>query len=154
MFKRLNRVSLTVRLLAAVVLAVILYIGVRELLDFYSEEVGFTPERAIQTYFGALASGDYAEVYRLTNKAHLTDIYGRSVTEQEFREQLRKVTGGRNLVFSHVRATKLFQNEGTRYYAVELHSSLGGTPSVSRVIVEVQADGRGWAITYPFAIIL
>ena len=69
------------------IIVALLGIIVYQLYTYYSDRIGFTPTKAIETYFQALAQGDYEEVYRLTSKEHLTDIYGRPVTETEFFEQ-------------------------------------------------------------------
>ena len=154
MQKRLQRyVSLT-RLGGMVLLVALLgFIGY-QLYDFYSDKVGFTPVKAIESYFIALAQGNYEEVYRLTAKDNLVDIYGRPITKGEFLDQLEKVTGGHRLPFTSVETTKLVEQKGVRYYLVTLHSSLGGTSGQSRLVVEVRRNDKTWVITYPFAIVL
>ena len=154
MLKGWKRFSTMARLGGIAVIVALLGIIAYQLYAYYSDRIGFTPTRAIETYFQALAQGDYEEVHRLTFKERLTDIYGRPITETEFIEQLRRLTGGRRLPFHGVEATKLFERGGVRYYLVELHSSLGGTPGESRLLVEVRRSGKTWVVTYPFAIVL
>jgi len=152
--KKLKRLSLMARIGGAAILIALLGIIVYELYDFYGDKIGFTPTDAIETYFDALARGNYQEVYRLTYKVNLTDIYGRPITQGEFLDQLKKVTGGRRLPFGHIEATKLFERDGVRYYRVKLRSSVGGTPGQSDLLIEVRREGGGWVVSYPFAIIL
>ena len=152
--KKLNRLSLMARIGGAVILIALLGIIAYQLYDFYSDKVGFTPTDAIEGYLDALARGNYQEVYRLTRKTDLSDIYGRPITQGEFLNQLEKLTGGRRLPFGHIEATKLFEREGVRYYRVKLRSSVGGTPGQSELLIEVRREGKSWVITYPFAIIL
>jgi len=157
MLKKLSpakRISWGIRIGALIVLLVILYMGVAELRDFYSDKIGFTAERAIYAYFEALGQGDYAEVYRLSNKERLTDIYGRAITQQEFRRQLENLTGRTPLSFTQVRATSLCEDGDYRYFVVQLYSDVGGTTRSSRLIVEVCRYDGSWVITYPFAIVL
>ena len=152
--KKLERLSLITRIVGIAILVGLLGIIVYQLYDFYSDKVGFTPTDAVEAYLDALARGNYQEVYRLTYKADLTDIYGRPITQGEFFDQLEKLTGGRRLPFRRIEATKLFERQGVRYYEVKLSSSVGGTLGESKLLVQVRRENGGWAVTYPFAIIL
>ena len=154
MLKKWRRISLTVRLVGILVIVALLGIVGYQLYDFYYERIGFTATKAIERYFNALATGDYEEVYRMTAKEDLTDIYGRRITEGEFLDQLKRLTGSHNLPFRNVEVTKLFQSRGSRYYLLKLHSSVGGTPGQSRLLVEVRREDKTWVVTYPFAIML
>lgn len=154
MQRKLERISKGFRIAAVLLLVGLLYIGVSQLLDYYSDQVGFTPEKAVQAYFAALSRGDYDEVYRLTNKDHLTDIYGRKITEQEFRRQVQSLFGNSALPVSLARVDKLFEKDQCYYYVVELSSEIGGSTGKSRLIVEVQQRDGTWVITYPFGIVL
>lgn len=154
MLKRWKRFSTMARLGGIAIIVALLGIIVYQLYVYYSDRIGFTPTKAIETYFQALAQGDYEEVYRLTSKERLTDIYGRPITEAEFFEQLEGLTGGYRLPFHSIETTKLFERRGVRYYLVELRSSVGGTPGESRLFVEVRRSGGAWVVTYPFAIVL
>jgi len=152
--KKLKRLSLMVRIGGIAILVALLGIIGYQLYDFYSDKIGFTPTDAIESYLNALARGDYQEVYRLTCKADLTDIYGRPITQGEFFDQLEKLTGGRGLPFRRIEATKLFERRDVRYYEVKLSSSVGGTPGESRLLIQVRREDGGWVVTYPFAIML
>jgi hypothetical protein len=154
MAKSWKRISITMRIIAALILVVVLYMGVDVLLEFYSDNVGFTPERAIETYFEAIFGGRADEAYRMTAPESLVDIYGRPVTEGEFREQVRRLTGGSATRFSRVRAHKVFERDGVRYYTVDVYSHVGGTEARSRVYVQLTRVDRTWRVWYPFAIIL
>jgi hypothetical protein len=140
----------------AAILIVIAMLGVigYQLYIFYSDKVGFTPAKAIDTYVDALANGNYAEVYRLTSKTDLTDIYGRRITEGEFIDQLKRLTGEHKLPFSNVEITKVAEREGVRYYDVKLHSVVGGTAGTSRLLIQVRREDKTWVVVYPFAIVL
>ncbi|MEA3407948.1 MAG: NTF2-like N-terminal transpeptidase domain-containing protein [Chloroflexota bacterium] len=137
-------------LIVVAVVAVVLY----QVYDFYSDKVGFTPSKAIETYFQALAAGDYEEVYRLTAKESLTDIYGRDVTRGEFMEQLEGIAGGHSLPLEAIEMEKLFEAQKARYYEVFLTFSVGGTSRQSRLLVEVRREKNSWVVTHPFAIVL
>ena len=154
MLKAWKRFSFVLRIASvAVILGLLAVIGF-QLVDFYEDKVGFTPNRAVETYFSNLAQGNYAEVYALTDKERLTDIYGRPVTEAEFIEQLQSLTGGRRIPFQAITVTRLFERQGVRYYAVDLRSTVSGRSGESHVLVEVRRSGRSWIVTYPFAIVL
>lgn len=149
-----KRFGFVLRLVSiAIILGLLVVIGF-QLVAFYEDKVGFTPNRAIEAYFTHLAQGDYEEVYALTDKERLTDIYGRPVTEEEFIRQLQGVTGERRMPFQSITATRLLERQGVRYYVVELHSVVGGRAGTSRVLVEVRRQGGSWVVTYPFAIVL
>ena len=154
MRNKLQRYTSMVRLGGIVIIIALLGVVVYQLYDFYSDKVGFTPVKAVESYFNALGQGNYQEVYRLTAKEHLTDIYGRPITKGEFIEQLKKLTGGHRLPFGSVEVTKLVERKGTYYFLVTLHSSVGGTLGESRLLVKVRREDNTWVVTYPFAIML
>jgi len=137
----------------AIILGLLAVIGY-QLVDFYEDKVGFTPNRAIESYFTYLAQGDFDEVYALTDKEHLTDIYGRPVTEEEFIRQLEALTGERRMPFQTITVTRLLERQGVRYYQVELHSVVSGRSGTSHVLVEVRRQDGTWVVSYPFAIVL
>ncbi len=148
-----KRITLILRIAGIALLLGLVVTGVLELRDFYAGRVGFTPEKAIRGYFDALSNGNYSEVYRLTDKENLTDIYGRPITEAEFRDQVRAVTGGSSLPITNVLMTKLCDVEGNYYYVVELESMVS-TSGKSRLLIEVRHAESGWVVGYPFAIVL
>jgi hypothetical protein len=139
---------------ALVIILAVLGVVVYQLYDFYHDKVGYTPSRAIEDYFHALAAGDYDEVYRLTAKTDLTDIYGRPITKDEFIAQLVRVTGGRQLPFRSIEMVKIHERQGSQLYLVKLQSSMAGGAGQARVVVEVRREGKIWVVTYPFAIML
>ncbi len=145
--------SKVIKVVGILVLVAIVGMAVYQVYDFYGD-VGFTPTKAIETYFTALATGDYDEVYRLTAKEDLTDIYGRDVTRGEFMDQLEGVTGGHSLPLEAIEMEKLFEDREAEYYRVFLTFSVGGTSRKSRLLVEVRREGNAWVITYPFAVVL
>jgi len=154
MHGKLSRYAAIARVAGIIVLLVVLGIVVYQVYDFYRDRVGHTPVKAVQTYFAALGEGEYEQVYALTAKDRLTDIYGRPVTEGEFIAQLKRLTGDRRVPFTLIEATKLCTVRDAWYYEVTLHSSLGGGAGQSRVIVEVRRQDGAWVVTYPFPIVL
>ena len=154
MLKAWKRFGLVLRLVSVAIILGLVAVIVYQLVDFYEDKVGFTPNRAIEAYFTHLAQGDFDQVYALTDKERLTDIYGRPVTEEEFIRQLGGLTGGRRMPFQDITITRLLERQGVRYYAVELRSVVGGRPGTSHVLLEVRRQGSSWVITYPFAIVL
>ena len=154
MLEKWRRYGTIVRLIGILVIAAVVGVVVYQVYDFYNDKVGFTPDKAIETYFQALAAGDYDEVYRLTAKEDLTDIYGRDVTRGEFMNQLEGVTGGHSLPLEAIEMEKLFEAQGVRYYEVSLTFSVGGRSHQNRLLVEVRRMRNSWVITYPFAIVL
>ncbi len=154
MLKAWKRFGFMLRVVSvAIILGLLAVIGY-QLVDFYEDKVGFTPNRAIETYFTHLAQGNFDEVYALTDKEQLTDIYGRPVTEEEFVRQLEGLTGERRMPFQSITVTRLLERQGVRYYAVELHSVVSGRSGTSRVLLEVRRRDGSWVLSYPFAIVL
>lgn len=154
MLKAWKRFGVILRLVSvAIILGLLVFIGY-QLYTFYEDMVGFTPDRAVEAYFNHLAQGEFDQVYALTDKERLTDIYGRPVTVDEFIRQLEALTGARRMPFQTITVTRLFERQGVRYYAVELHSVVGGRAGTSRVLLEVRRQRGSWVVTYPFAIVL
>jgi len=154
MLKAWKRFGLALRVLSVAIIVGLLAVIVLQLVDFYEDKVGFTPERAIEAYFTHLAKGDFDQVYALTDKERLTDIYGRPITEEEFLRQLQRLTGGRQMPFQSITVKRLFEREGVRYYEVGLHSVVSGRSGTSHVVVEVRRQDSSWVVRYPFAIVL
>jgi hypothetical protein len=154
MMERLRRYSVTARIIGILILLGVLAVVIYQLYDFYSERVGFTPSKAITAYFTALAQGNYEEVYLLTDKEELTDIYGRPLTKGEFIEQLRMLRGSEPLPFTGIESEKLFDTRGLQYYRVTLSSQFGGASGSGHVVVQLRRLGNTWVIKYPFAILL
>ncbi|HHX64421.1 MAG TPA: hypothetical protein GX702_05975 [Chloroflexi bacterium] len=152
--KGFRSLMLRLRIAGVIILLAVLVMGAFQLYDFYKVRVGVTPVKTIESYFVALGQGNYDEVYRLTSKQHLTDIYGRPITQDEFRDQLRKLTGGRNLPFERIETARIFDRSGSHFYRVTLHSTIGGRAGQSSVVVEVRREENTWVILYPFAILI
>ena len=149
-----QRLSVMTRLIGILILLVVLVLAGYQVYDFYRDKVGVTPTKTISAYFDALGQGNYAEVYRLTAKDSLTDIYGRPLTRAEFIQQLERVMGGRQMPFTSVETFKLIDKQGSYYYVVKVHSTLGGPDRASRLVIEVKREDDIWAVSYPFAIVL
>ncbi len=149
-----QKLSFMTRLIGILILLVVLGFGAYQLYDYYRDKVGVTPTKTITAYFDALGQGNYAEVYRLTAKDSLTDIYGRPLTRDEFLEQLERVMGERQMPFTSVETFKLLDKQGSYYYVVKVHSAIGGPDRSSRLIIEVKREGQIWVVSYPFAIVL
>ena len=154
MANKWKRYALGLRIAGVVVMAALLIFVGYQVYAFYSDKIGFTPQKAIETYFGALAERNYDQVYDLTDKEHLTDIYGRPITKGEFLRQLEQVTSEELLPFYAIESEKLVEKHAVRYYLVTLSSSVGSSPGKSRLVIQMRPDGRSWVIAYPFAIML
>ena len=154
MHGKAKRYAIIARAVGIILILVVLGVVGYQLYDYYKDRVGFTPTKAVQSYFSTLAQGNYEEVYRLTAKDRLTDIYGRPITEREFVTQLQRLTGDRQVPFAMVEVEKLCEVHNARYYSVTLHSSIGGSTGQSHVIVEVRRQDGVWMVTYPFPIVL
>lgn len=154
MHAKLKRYAIIARVFGIILILVVLGTVVYQVYDFYSNRTGLTPAKSVQTYFDTLAQGNYEEVYRLTAKDRLTDIYGRPITEREFVAQLQRLMGDEQAPFTSVEVEKLCDLRSARYYTVTLHSSIGGTTGQSHVIVEVRRQDGVWVVTYPFPIVL
>lgn len=142
------------RIVGVIIFVLILAAGAWQVYQVLRDSTGMGPAKTAAAWFQALADGDHAKVYALTAKADLTDIYGRPITASEFNSQLQRVTGGGTLALTSISTSKLFETRGRLYYAVTLHSKVGGTARQSRVVVEIRKEGNNWVVTYPFAIIL
>ncbi|MFH1085963.1 MAG: hypothetical protein V1772_09405 [Chloroflexota bacterium] len=142
------------RLVGVLILLAVVGVVIYQLYVFYSDKVGYTADKAIATYFTALSQGNHEQVYQLTAQEELADIYGRPITKAEFFKQLRALTGEQRLAYTRIEARKLFEARGWRYYEVTLESQVGGSSGTSRILLEVRRVGGGWAIKYPFAIML
>jgi len=154
MLKKLEKVTGWARLIGILIIAGLVAFVVYQVYDFYQDKVGFTSARAVESYFDALAAGNHDEVYRLTAKDYLSDIYGRPITRAEFIEQLDGITGGKRLPFTRIEAIKFTEARNAHYYVVTLHSNVGGIAGTSRLIVEVVRQDRTWVVRYPFGIVL
>lgn len=145
--------SARVRVASILIIIAVVAVAGYQVYDYYSDKVGYTPSKAIETYFTSLAQGNLTEVARQTYRP-ITDIYGRPVTEGEFQAQLKRLTGTQRLPFTSIESTRLFEREGARYYLVKLTSSVGGAMGATRVVVAVRRVDSAWVVVYPFPILL
>jgi hypothetical protein len=152
--KGLRSFMLRLRIAGMLILLVVAGMAVYRVYDIYRPQLGsLTTDKTIESYFMALGRGDHGEVYRLTSKTNLTDLYGRPITEGEFRQQLRRMTDGTNLPINSVQSSRIFEHSGSRFYRVTIHSTLGGQPSQSTQLVELRQEEGVWVVVYPFAIL-
>ena len=149
-----KRYALAIRVAGVVVIVALVGVVAYYLKIYYSDRIGATPQKAVETYFVALGSGDYDEVYSMTTPDSMYDIYGRPITRSEFLGQLKRLGGDDPMPITRVEVEKLFEKEGVRYYTVALYSSVGGTPGKSRIIAQVHKLDGEWRLTYPFPIVL
>lgn len=151
---RLMAISRRLKIVGVIIFVLIIAAGAYQLYGMWSENTGMNPSKTVNAYFIALSQQDYEQVYALTAKADLTDIYGRQITEGEFISQLQQLTGQQPLPITSIDAAKLFESRGRLYYAVTLHSLIGKDEGKSRIVVEVRKEGVNWVLTFPFGIIL
>ena len=155
MVQKLERIEHWFRIIAIAVLVGLVVVGVIQLYDYYHNRVGATSERAVYAWVQALADGDTDALYQMTARDRLTDIYGRPLTETEFRRQIRAVTGDEPLPLRLARAPVLLTDDrNVAYYRLELTSSDSSASGTSRVLLEVSKQGGAWLVTWPFAIVL
>jgi hypothetical protein len=137
---------------AAIGGAVIVFaIGVGVYLGYswYQQRYGPTAERALESYFTALADGDYALMYEMTPDSDLM-VLGRKLSEREFASGVEQLLGGKEMESGQVEVERIAQRGGYHYFKVALHYKLGGTGKVTRLLVEARRTEDGWKVTYPF----
>ncbi len=154
MVKKLESIERWFRIGAIVVLIGLVIAGAVQLYGYYTNKVGATAEKALYAWIQALAAGDSDEVYRMTARDRLTDIYGRPVTASEFRRQVSAVTGDEALPLQLTRLTRLADESDACYFLVELATTGGSAPGGSRMLMEVTRQAGVWLVTWPFAIVL
>lgn len=148
--KKWERFAKIIRIVAVlIIVALVGFVGY-QVYDFYKDKVGYTPTSVALDYFDALGQADYETVYALTNRASMTDLYGRQLTKTEFFQQVRAMTGGNQLVFDEITANRIHEDRNGNYLEVLISSSVGGGESESRVIVEIKQVGEKWLVTWPF----
>ncbi len=152
--QKLLAIAHRLRIVGIIIFVLIIVAGGWEVYGILQENTGMNPSKTAIAWFEALSKGDYATVYTLTAKSDLTDIYGRQITQGEFNQQLKKITGEQRMPITLIETQKLYETRGRMYYAVTLHSTVGGTAGTSRVVVEIRKEDDAWVLTYPFAIIL
>lgn len=137
---------------AAIGVAVlILVIGVGAYMGYrwYQQRYGFTAERALETYFTALADGDYGVMYEMTPSADLMAL-GRKLSERDFAGRVGELLGGEEIELEDIEIERIAQHGEYHYFRVSLHYRLDGTGKVVRLLVELKPEGDGWRVTYPF----
>jgi len=127
------------------VIAVGAYLGYR----WYQQRYGFTAERALETYFTAMADGDYDVMYEMTPSADLM-VLGRKLSERDFVSRVQELLGGKEMELEEVELERIAQHGQHHYFRVSLHYRLDGTSKVVRLLVELRPEGEGWRVTYPF----
>ncbi|MHB1356137.1 MAG: hypothetical protein ACYCZF_09205 [Anaerolineae bacterium] len=151
---RLMAISRRLKIVGVIIFILIIAAGAYQLYGIWRESTGMNPSKTVKAYFVAFSQQDYNQVYALTAKGDLTDIYGRQITEGEFIAQLKKLTGAQPLPFTSFDTSKLFETRGRLYYSVTLHSLVGKVEGKSRLVVEVRKEGLNWVVTFPFGIVL
>ena len=121
------------------------YLGYR----WYKQRYGPTAERALETYFAALASGDYEVLYLMTPDADLM-VLGRKISTEEFASSVEELLGGEDMELEEIEVQRIAQRGERHYFRVSLHYSLGGTGKVAHLLVELRPAGDEWEVTYPF----
>jgi len=154
MREKIGQYFKALRISGVVIIIAVLGVVGYQLYDFYGERLGYTPQRAITDYFQALGSGDYEQVYQMTDRTHLTDIYGRPITKSEFLGQLRRLAGDEPFPFVEIESDKVYSSKAYTVYRVKLTSSVGGAKGQSQTLVQLSKSGNTWLITYPFPVIL
>jgi hypothetical protein len=131
------------------VLVFVIGLGIYFGYSWYQRRYGPTAERAIETYFGSLADGDYATMYEMTADSDLM-VLGRKISESEFADRTEELLGGQDLELNQIETEKSAQRGEYHYFAVTLHYELGLTGKVTRLLVELRHTGENWKVTYPF----
>ena len=149
-----KRYALAIRVAGVLVIVALVGLVGYYLKVYYSDKLGASPVKAVETYFTELGNGNYDRVYQMTTPDSMYDIYGRPITRSEFMGQLKRLGGEDPIPMTRVEVEKLFEREGVRYYTVALYSALGGTPGKSRIIVQVHKVDGAWLLTYPFPVVL
>jgi hypothetical protein len=131
------------------VLILVIAIGAYQGYRWYQQRYGPTPEKALDSYFTALADGDYATMYEMTPDSDLM-VLGRKLSESDFASRVEELLGGEKMEIQEIALEKIAQRDEYHYYRVSLHYRLGGTGKVARLLVELKPVDGDWEITYPF----
>jgi hypothetical protein len=150
----IRRVVNIARIAGAIALVAIAVTGVLQLIDFYRNEVGLSAPDAAETYVNALLAGNLDTVYTMTDKARLTDLYGRPVGRTEFMAQAREVVGADPLAVESVQANKLYVQDGVHYYVVDITFPSGAPAQSKRLLLELRNEEGTWLVTWPFGLTL
>lgn len=126
-------------------IAVGIYLGY----SWYQRRFGPTAERALETYFTAMADAEYGVMYKMTPDADLM-VLGRKLSEEDFAKGLDELLGDEKMVMEAIEVDSIAQRGEYQYFKVTLHYTLGGTGKVARLLVEMKPAGGEWEVTYPF----
>lgn len=148
----IRRVVNIARIIGIIVLLAIVVTGVRQLIVFYSNEVGLSAPAAAEAYTRALLSGNLDDVYRTTDKASITDLYGRPIQRIEFMDQARRVIGPDALPVEKVEVTKLFDRDGVHYYQIDVTYTSTVPPLTKRIYMQLHNVDGTWLVVWPFGL--
>jgi len=148
----IRRVVNIARIIGAVVLVGIVVTGIRSLVLFYSNEVGFSAPDAARLYTEALLEGDLDTVYNMTDPLSLTDVYGRPVSRTVFMAEARELIGSEALAVETVEAVKLFDRDGVHYYRMDVTFQGGGTTTHNRLLLALRNEEGTWRVVWPFGL--
>jgi hypothetical protein len=121
------------------------YLGYR----WYQQRYGPTAEKALESYFTALADGDYATMYEMTPDSDLM-VLGHKLSESDFASRVEELLGGEEMEMQEIALERIAQRDQYHYFRVSLHYRLGGTGKVARLLVELKPVDGEWEVTYPF----
>lgn len=148
----IRRVVNIARIIGIIVLLAIVATGVRQLIAFYSEEVGLSAPAAAEAYTRALLSGNLDAVYATTDKASITDLYGRPAERVEFMDEARRFIGTDSLPVENVEVIKLFDKDGAHYYQVDITYTSSVPLLKKSVYLQLHNVDGTWLVLWPFGL--
>lgn len=131
------------------VLVFVIVVGAYLGYGWYQRRYGPSPDKALETYFGALAEGDYGVMYEMTPDADLM-VLGRKLSERDYGSRVRELLAGQEMEMDRIELSRIAQVGEYHYFRVSLYYQLGGTGKVTRLLVELRRAGEDWEVTYPF----
>jgi hypothetical protein len=148
----IRRVVNIARIIGIVVLLAIVATGVRQLIAFYSDEVGLSAPAAAEAYTRALLSGNLDAVYATTDKTSVTDLYGRPIERIEFMDEVRRVIGTEPLPAQGIKVSKLFDKDGMHYYRVDITFTSTVPPLGKSLLLQLHNVDGSWLVVWPFGL--
>jgi len=127
------------------IIALGLYFGY----NWYQQQYGSTPDKALERYFTALGDAQYGIMYEMTPDADLM-VLGHKLSQRDFTDRVEELLGGEEMEIEEIELERIAQRGGYYYYRVVLHYRLGGTGKVVPLLVELRQEGQDWKVTYPF----